>query len=218
MDKSFPLIAIVDDISDNVRILHHCLKDEQYRFGIAQSAQDLYTLLETQIPHVILLDIMMPGEDGFTILKKLKQDACYADIPVIFVTARANPEDLVQGFKLGGVDYITKPFNPAEVRARVRTHVEARSALERERKLNKKLHAALERVRTLEGIIPICSQCKAVRSDQGYWTEVEKYISAHTDALFSHSLCPNCADTYFSKPLEIKTEPPQKKESPCKDA
>lgn len=202
MDSSLPFVAIVDDVSDNVRILHHCLRDEGYRFGIARNAAELFLLLESQKPTVILLDIMLPDMDGFTILENLRKDERFMHIPVIFVSARAEVEDIIHGFELGGVDYITKPFNSAEVRARVKTHIRLHVALQREKQLNAELSAALERVRTLEGIIPICANCKSVRSDRGYWTQVESYLSEHTGALFTHSLCPDCAAQLFPDAFE----------------
>ena len=101
------------------------------------------------------------------------------------------------GFSSGGVDYIAKPFDAAEVRERVRTHAALRTALIEQRRLNAELKDALERIRTLEGIIPICSKCKKVRDDDGYWLQVERYVSNHTKAMFSHGLCPSCAKEYF---------------------
>lgn len=197
MDESLPFVAIVDDVADNVRILHHCLREEGYRFGIARNAAELFLLLETRSPTVILLDVMLPDMDGFAILERLRKDLRFINTPVIFVSARAEVDDIIRGFELGGVDYITKPFNGAEVRARVKTHIRLHLALARERELNAELSTALDRVRTLEGIIPICANCKSVRSDKGYWTQVESYLSEHTGALFTHSLCPDCASRLF---------------------
>ena len=149
------------------------------------------------MPTLILLDVMLPDMDGFHSLELLRADSRCADVPVIFVTARIEREDRLRGFLAGGVDYVGKPFDPAEVRARVRTHVSLRLALEEQRRLNAELREAMDRVRTLEGIIPICSRCKSVRADDGYWTQVERYLSEHTGAMFSHGLCPSCASILF---------------------
>ncbi|GAB1483555.1 hypothetical protein MASR2M78_23710 [Treponema sp.] len=187
----------MDDIHDNVRLLHHCLKDEAYSFAVARNAAELFALVETRTPTLILLDVMLPDLDGFSILEKLREMPCLHDVPVIFVTALSERDDKLRGFLSGGVDYISKPFDSLEVRARVQTHIKLRQALEEQWRLNEELRKALSRVRSLEGIIPICARCKSVRDDEGYWTQVEQYLSAHTGALFSHGLCPECATVLF---------------------
>ncbi len=205
MEQSAPLVVIVDDVHENVRILHHCLKEDGYSFAVARNGAELFRLIEIRSPSLILLDVMLPDMDGFGIAEKLRGDPRFADLPIIFVTARTEQGDRLRGFMSGGVDYVTKPFDANEVRERVRTHIRLRLTLEEQRRLNGELQAALERVRTLEGIIPICSKCKQVRDDDGYWTQVERYISEHTKAMFSHGLCPHCAAELF--PEDVVHEP-----------
>jgi len=197
MDVNEALVVIVDDVHENVRTLHHCLKDDGYAFAIARDAAELFRLLELRRPTLVLLDVMLPDLDGFSVAEQLRRDERFADLPIIFVTARSEADDRLRGFGTGGVDYVTKPFDAVEVRARVRVHVALRRALEEQQRLNRELREALDRVRTLEGIIPICSSCKKVRTDDGYWTQVEQYLSQHTKAMFTHSLCPTCAQQYF---------------------
>lgn len=208
MDTELPLVVLVDDVHENIHILHHCLKDEGYNFGIAQNGEELFRLVALRRPTLILLDVMLPDMDGFTVAERLAKDGQYADIPIIFITARTSREDRLVGFSRGAVDYISKPFDPEEVRARVKAHVALQRALQEQRRLNDELRAALDRVKTLEGIIPICSKCKKVRTDEGYWTQVERYITEHTGAMFSHSLCPDCAVELF--PQDIVDATPQK--------
>ena len=192
-----PFVVIVDDIVENVRVLHHCLKDEGYSFAVARNAAELFQVMEAREPTLVLLDVMLPDLDGFSILKRLRTDSRWADLPVIFVTARADRDDRLQGFLVGGMDYITKPFDAAEVRARVSTHVALRKALETQRTLVAELRMALERVKRLEGIIPICARCKSVRTDDGYWKQVEAYLSEFAGLTFSHGLCPGCARVVY---------------------
>jgi PleD family two-component response regulator len=199
MEPVKPFVVIVDDIQENVRILHHALKDEPYSFAIAYSGKELLHILETRSVTLILLDVMLPDIDGFTLAKQILANERYREIPIIFVTARAEQEDRIRGFEAGGVDYVSKPFDNREILERVRTHVNLRLALEEQKRLNRELQAALDRLTKLEGIIPICSSCKKVRDDEGYWTQVERYISEHTGAMFSHSLCPDCASKLFPK-------------------
>jgi CheY-like chemotaxis protein len=197
MDQEPPFVVIVDDVRENARVLHHSLKDDGYSFGIARDAAELFAVVAKRRPSLVLLDVSLPDLDGFAALDRLRSDPGFADVPVIFVTARVEADDRLRGFASGGVDYIVKPFDPAEVRARVRTHLALRRALEEERRLNGELRTALERVRSLENIIPICARCKSVRDDAGYWTQVERYLSEHAGLLFSHGLCPSCAAVLF---------------------
>jgi len=196
MESSAPFVVVVDDVVENVRLLHHCLKDEGYSFAVARNASELFQVLEARSPTLVLLDVMLPDMDGFSILERLRADARWADLPVIFVTARADREDRLRGFDAGGVDYISKPFDAAEVRARVATHVALRLALETQRSLVEELRSALDRVKRLEGIIPICARCKSVRTDGGYWKQVESYLSDF-GLTFSHGLCPECAKVVY---------------------
>ncbi|MBF0133242.1 MAG: hybrid sensor histidine kinase/response regulator [Magnetococcales bacterium] len=121
---NLPRLLIVDDQSDNIRMLVHALGDE---FSIRSAMDGLSALSCAQdIPHpdIILLDVMMPGMDGFEVCRRLKSDAETASIPVIFLTALTDPKHEVAGFALGAADYLAKPFNLTVVRARVRTHYE----------------------------------------------------------------------------------------------
>ncbi|WP_304226225.1 two-component system response regulator [Gracilinema caldarium] len=201
MDAQKPLIVIVDDIQENVRILHHAIKDEPYSFAIAYSGKELLQILEQHQVTLILLDVMLPDIDGFTLAQQIRSEPRFKEIPIIFVTARSEQEDRLRGFEAGGVDYVSKPFDSREILQRVRTHVNLRRALEEQRRLNRELQEALDRVKSLEGIIPICSKCKKVRDDEGYWTQVERYITEHTKAMFTHSLCPDCAKQYFPQDI-----------------
>lgn len=117
-----PKILVVDDTPTNLSILEEIL-EEDYSISIAQSGTQALSITEKFKPDLILLDVNMPGIDGFETCRKLKSRDSTRSIPVIFITARTEPEDVVQGFNEGGVDYITKPFNYSEVVARVQTHL-----------------------------------------------------------------------------------------------
>ena len=123
-----PKILIVDDTPTNLSILEEIL-EENYLISIAQSGTQALSITEKSLPDLILLDVNMPGIDGFETCRKLKSREDTRYIPVIFITARVEPEDLIQGFKEGGVDYITKPFNHSEVMARVETHLKVQQLI-----------------------------------------------------------------------------------------
>jgi two-component system sensor histidine kinase/response regulator len=116
-------ILIVDDTPANIDVLDQFLEKEGYKISVAPSGEAALDLAARIIPDLILLDIMMPGIDGFETCQRLKADAATREIPIIFITAKNETEDIVKGFSLGGVDYITKPFRQEEVRARIHLHL-----------------------------------------------------------------------------------------------
>lgn len=134
-----PLILLVDDVPENLQILHQILNTGEYSFAIASGGKEALKQVEKKLPDLILLDIMMGDLDGFEVCKELKQAPPIADIPIIFLTAKVAVEDKVQGFDLGAVDYITKPFEEAEVLARVRTHIRLKKTLDLVKECNLQL-------------------------------------------------------------------------------
>lgn len=112
-------LLIVDDVISNVLLLKALLKSEQYQVITANSGLQAMEMVESDMPDLILLDVMMPGLSGFEVSQKLKADARYADIPIIFLTALNSYEDIVKGFQLGANDFITKPFNKNELLIRI---------------------------------------------------------------------------------------------------
>lgn len=125
-NKSKSKILIVDDEPENIRILSKLLKDKCSLIVSSNGADALELAFSSEAPDLILLDIMMPEIDGYQVCKKLKQHPNTRDIPVIFITAKSESDDETKGFELGAVDYITKPFNPSIVEARVDAHLELR--------------------------------------------------------------------------------------------
>ncbi len=118
-----PNILIVDDIVANLRVLGGILRGEGYKIRPVLSGEIALQVAEKEIPDLILLDIMMPGIDGYEVCRRLKANARLKDVPVIFISALNDTTDLVKAFESGGVDYITKPFHAAEVSVRVATHL-----------------------------------------------------------------------------------------------
>jgi len=118
-----PFILIVDDVPKNLQVLGSILRAKGYFFTPATSGKQALKIIEKRLPDLILLDIMMPETDGYEVCSILKKDLKTKDIPIIFLTAKTDTEDIVKGFELGGVDYITKPFNPTELLARINTHL-----------------------------------------------------------------------------------------------
>ncbi|WP_339138374.1 MAG: HD domain-containing phosphohydrolase [Candidatus Electrothrix sp. GW3-4] len=122
-----PLVFVVDDVPENIQIALSHLKGLGLEFAYATSGEQALARIQQRTPDLILMDVMMPGMDGFTTMQELCKLPETQSIPVIFLTARSEPEDVVRGFELGGVDYITKPFHGVELRSRVRNHLELHS-------------------------------------------------------------------------------------------
>ncbi|MBP7562941.1 MAG: response regulator [Candidatus Cloacimonetes bacterium] len=118
------LILLVDDIPANLQVLGHLLRDEEkYSLAIATNGSNAISLAKKHKPDLILLDIMMPDINGYDVCRQLKSDNETKEIPVIFLTAKTQSDDIVKGFEVGAVDYLTKPFNKYELFARVKTHL-----------------------------------------------------------------------------------------------
>ena len=132
-------ILIVDDTPANIDILDLFLEKEGYKISIAQSGETALDLADRISPNLILLDVMMPGIDGFETCSRLKSNKKTRDIPIIFITARNEPQDIVKGFSVGGVDYITKPFSQEEVCSRIHLHLKLKTLMADLEAKNKKL-------------------------------------------------------------------------------
>jgi DNA-binding response OmpR family regulator len=178
-----PLVLAVDDNLHNLQLLGKILMDNDYEPAFAENGAQALDFLVRQVPDLILLDIMMPEMDGYEVCRVIKENNRTKDVPVIFLTAKVETEDLVKGFEAGAVDYIKKPFEFTELLVRIKTHID--------------LKRAREEIKTLRGIIPICAKCKKIRDDEGLWKQIEVYIEKNSNAMFSHGLCPACArDVY----------------------
>jgi len=146
-EKSYKsTILIVDDTETNIRLLAHVVKSKGYEVMAAFSGKEALTMLSRRKPDLILLDIMMPEMDGFEVCKKIKEDDNFSDIPVIFLSALSETDSKVKGFKVGGVDYITKPFQREEVLARIGLHIKLT-------KLQKELQQKVEELKVRENML-----------------------------------------------------------------
>ncbi|MCP4699787.1 MAG: response regulator, partial [Gammaproteobacteria bacterium] len=142
-------VLMVDDIPENLDVLRKILTPEGYRLSFANSGERALKVAARVMPDLILLDIMMPGIDGFETCRCLKKEKQTADIPVIFITAKTDPEDLVEGFKAGAADYISKPFRHEEIRARARTHLQNQLLGKQQKHLNVQLQQQNDKLEIL---------------------------------------------------------------------
>lgn len=197
-----PQVVVVDDDPKNLQMVGSILLKNNYEPVLAASGAQALDVLDDRQPDVILLDVVMPDMSGFEVCRRIKEQPNLKAVPVIFLTAKSDIRDLLEGFKIGGVDYVKKPFHPAELMARIRAHVE--------------LKHAREEIKTLQSLIPICSKCKKVRDDQGYWESVEVYFANHAESLFTHGLCPDCMEELYGEEKWYK-EKIQKEQAESED-
>ncbi len=150
-DVQKPMILIVDDTPKNLQVLVNILRKEDCKVAVAKSGEKALSLVNEHIPDLILLDIMMPDMDGFEVCRMLKESDETEEIPIIFLTAKTETEDIIKGFELGAVDYVTKPFNSLELLSRVRTQLEVKKSREQILKINTQLRKEIaERIKIAE--------------------------------------------------------------------
>ncbi len=195
-------VLVVDDHPANLGVLFTSLRNAGYRVLLNERGDvALQTAVEV-LPDLIILDVMMPGIDGFETCRRLKEDLRTKDIPVILMTALTDPVDEVVGLQAGAVDYITKPINVAVVLARINTHLTLRKLYRDLERKHAALEEALATIKTLSGIIPICAWCgNNIRDEQGNWMSVTTYLETHADVSFSHTICPTCYERVMNEPL-----------------
>jgi CheY-like chemotaxis protein len=185
-------ILVVED--EGVVLLHIKRTLESLGYivaGMATSGEDAIMKAMSDRPDLVLMDIILKGEvDGIDAAEKIRS---LFHIPVIYLTAHADEATLQRAKITEPFGYIVKPFRDRDLHIAIQFAL-YKAKMEAERNvLIHQLEGALAEVRTLSGLIPICASCKKIRNDDGFWDQVEVYISSHTDAQFSHGLCPECA-------------------------
>ena len=209
-------ILIVDDSVDNRMLFKYILENAGYTDVLtAGSALDAFKILGMENPsdlpvlrqtgtdsgvNLILMDITMPEMDGIEACRQIKSVERLRDIPIIMVTAKTEEKDIEDAFSVGAMDYITKPLRGIELLVRSRSALSLKKEIDRRKNreqellnLNRELKNSIETIKTLRGLIPICANCKKIRDDKGYWNQIETYIQKHSEAEFSHGICPECA-------------------------
>ena len=174
-------ILIADDDHVSTMMLRSTLEQWGFEVFVAHDGAEAWARINgPEPPAVAIVDWMMPEIDGVELCRRIRAATLPSPVYVILLTARNSRQDLVTGLEAGADDYLTKPFDPDELRARI--HVGQRTL------------GLIANIKRLSGLLPICSYCKRIRSDQNYWEQVENYITEHSDARFSHGICPDCFD------------------------
>jgi DNA-binding response OmpR family regulator len=190
-------------VAEDQAVSRHILAANLHKWGYDVTAVEDGTraweaLQAEDAPQLVILDWLMPGMDGIEICRQLRQRPQTRPIYLILLTARRGQEDKIHGLQAGADDYITKPFNGEELRARVQVGIRV---LELQGALAQRVRE-LEEALSSQGLLPICSYCKKIRDDQNYWQQVEGYISDHSEAQFSHGICPDCYVRFVQPELD----------------
>lgn len=186
-------ILIAEDDPISRRVLESTLARWGYESLVACDGNEAWQALQSDdAPGLAILDWMMPKLDGVQVCELARSTARTRSVYIILLTAKGAKTDIVTGLDSGADDYVVKPFDREELHARLKVGLRI---IELQRRLDNRideLQRALSEIKQLQGIMPICSHCKRIRDDKNYWQQVETYISNHSDARFSHSICPDC--------------------------
>ncbi len=212
MEKS--KILIVDDKPANLLALEKILDSVDVEIVTAPGGNEALMEILDHSFALAILDVQMPEMDGYELAELIRGQKATKELPIIFLSAVYSASHSVfKGYQTGAVDFLTKPIEPEIILNKVNVFVDLdqqKRELERRNELLQKevdermraelqlgklvveLQDALENIKTLKGLLPICAKCKKVRDDKGYWSLMEQYIETHTDALISHGICPEC--------------------------
>jgi phosphoserine phosphatase RsbU/P len=196
-------VLIADDDPVSRRVLETFLTRWGYEVGRAEDGSEALRKLELKdAPRLAILDWMMPGVDGVEVCRRLRATSPPRPLYLILLTAKGGSEDIVEGLAAGADDYVTKPFDRTELRARIQVGERVLGLQSQLSARVEELEAALARVKTLQGLLPICSYCKRIRNDQNYWQQVEQYVGEHSGVEFSHGICPDCFAKHVAPELD----------------
>jgi phosphoserine phosphatase RsbU/P len=203
-----PRVLVADDDRMARRLVEAALTSAGYpTVSTSDGVAAREALTAEDGPDVALLDWMMPGLSGPEVCRQVREIPRPVSPYLILLTSRDGVQDIVAGLDAGADDYIVKPFRPEELRARVgvgaRMVALQRDLLDR----MKELQAALAREHQLQGLLPICAYCKKIRNDQNYWQQVETYVTQHSAAQFTHSICPQCKEKVLAEISKLTRRP-----------
>jgi phosphoserine phosphatase RsbU/P len=194
-------ILIAEDDAVTNRYLRSALRKWGYEvIATTNGGEAWHVLSGAEVPHMAILDWMMPEMDGLGLCRRIRATPALAGTYVILLTARGGRA--VEGLEAGADDYVTKPFDHGELRARVRVGARVAQLQASLAARVTELEQTMAKVKQLRGLLPICSYCKKIRDDQNYWRQVEGFISEHSEAQFSHGICPECYAKFVKPELE----------------
>lgn len=184
-------ILVVDDSEDSRRATVRILRKAGYTVTEAESGEQCLEIMRLKVPDLVLLDVQLPGIDGLEVCKRIKSDDRLGQAFVVhFSAVHTTSNDQSKGLEEGSDGYLIRPLESRELLARVEAFLRHKRTIDSLRK-------ALDEIKTLKGLLPICSSCKKIRDDEGFWSNVETYLSKHSDFTFTHGICPDCSNKFI---------------------
>jgi AmiR/NasT family two-component response regulator len=187
--KSLRVVIADDQESMSAIIRRQLIKIGHVVIGRATNGRQAIEMTQLLQPDIVLMDIEMPEMDGLEASRQIHEKC---PRPVVLLTGHEDPEMVRQASQAGVGAYLIKPPSAPEIERSIVIAVARFTDLMELRRLNNELKMALENVKVLKGLLPICANCKKIRDDKGYWQAVESYFKKHSDIEFSHGMCPDC--------------------------
>jgi DNA-binding response OmpR family regulator len=190
-------VLVADDDRIAATVLSQTLRQWEFDVTVVSDGADALRhllALGPSTPTLAILDWMMPNLEGADVCRRVRLEMPLANMYLMLLTSLESRGHIIAGLDSGADDYLVKPFDPGELRARINVGMRVLSLQERLAERVTELQEALANVKVLHGLLPICSYCKRIRGDDSYWTQVESYIAERSDAQFSHGICPPCAN------------------------
>jgi DNA-binding response OmpR family regulator len=195
MNSTINRILVAEDHQVSRHLLERNLQNWGFDVVSAQDGEAAVAILDgPDAPSIAILDWMMPRMDGVEVCRRVRQSHASPYIYLLMLTAKSQKDEIAAGLDAGADDYVIKPFDPDELRARLKV---GQRVVELERTLEKRvqdLETALADVKKLKSLLPICMYCKSVRDDRDYWRQIDEYIYTETGTDFSHGICPTCME------------------------
>ena len=188
-------ILIAEDQEFMNKIIQYQMEEIGHTvIGQAMNGRQAVELVEVLRPDVVVMDIEMPEMDGLEAAQLIKEKY---PCPIVLLTSHDNPEWVRRASQLGVGAYLMKPPSAEDIERAMIMAIARFADLTELRRLNNELQLALDNVKVLTGLLPICANCKKIRDDKGYWEAVDGYFTKHSDVRFTHGICPDCIEKYF---------------------
>ena len=205
-------VLIVDDSTEDKEAVRRYLSkslDNSYLLIEADTGEEGLDILKEKNPDCVLLDFQLPDMDGIDFIRDVIVKSDLKKVPVIMLTGQGDESIAVESLKSGVQDYLVKETLTSDLLLRsIKYAIDKKQSELEQEKYIKDIECALERIKKLEGLLPICSSCKMIRDEKGYWNHIEKYICDHSEAKFTHGICPECAKELYPDVMDdLRSDP-----------
>jgi phosphoserine phosphatase RsbU/P len=203
------ILIAEDDVTSRIMLTELLKKKGHEVISTVDGTEAWDELQKDDAPSIAIIDWMMPDMDGLEVIKRVRAAEDALPVYCIMLTALSTKSDIVTALEMGADDYLVKPYDSGELWARVEVGSRIVNLQRRLATQIEELKEQAEHIKTLRGIVPICSWCKKIRNDTGYWQQVEVYVHENTEADFSHGICPDCVEKQFPDLLDGESDKTQ---------